>query len=47
MPTDMLDTEQLLHETPESLAGEESIKNNTTLSPELLRRMNAYWRAAN
>ena len=43
----MLNTEELLHETPEALAGEESMKGSATLTPELLRQMNAYWRAAN
>ena len=47
MPTDMLTTEELLHETPEAVGKEESLKGSTTLAPELLRKMNAYWRAAN
>ena len=47
MPTDMLTTEELLHETPEALSKEESVKDSHTLTPELLRKMNAYWRAAN
>lgn len=47
MPTDMLTTEELLHETPEALNEEQSIKKTHTLTPELLRKINAYWRAAN
>ena len=47
MPTDMLTTEDLLHETPDAIASEESLKGGATLTPDLLRRMNAYWRAAN
>ena len=46
MPIDTL-TEDLLHETPEELGKEESIKDSHALTPELLRKMNAYWRAAN
>ena len=37
----------ILHETPEALSKEETVKNTNTLSPELLRKMNAYWRTAN
>src|SRR5271170_8479456 len=47
MSTHMLTTEELLHETPEALNEEESVKDTHTLTPELLRKMNAYWRAAN
>ena len=47
MPTDMLTTEDLLRETPLARAKEESLKSAATLTPDLLRRMNAYWRAAN
>ncbi len=47
MPTDILTTEELLHETPEALGTEESLKSSTTLTPKSLRQMNAYWRAAN
>ena len=47
MPTKMLTTEELLHETTEELSKEESVKDTHTLDPELLRKMNAYWRAAN
>ena len=47
MPTDILTTENLLHETPAAIAKEESLQGGATLSPDLLRRMNAYWRAAN
>ena len=47
MPTDLLTTEDLLHETPEAIAKEETVQGGTTLDPDLLRRMNAYWRAAN
>ena len=47
MPTDMLTTEDLLHETSDAIAAEESLKGGATLTPDLLRRMNAYWRAAN
>ena len=41
MPIDTL-TEKLLHETPEELGKEESIKDFHALNPELLRKMNAY-----
>ena len=47
MPTDMLTTAELLHETPEALGREESVKDSDTLTPELLGKMDAYWRAAN
>jgi xylulose-5-phosphate/fructose-6-phosphate phosphoketolase len=47
MPTDLLTTEDLLHETPNTIAGEESLRSGATLTPDLLRRMNAYWRASN
>ena len=47
MPTDMLTAEDLLRETPLARAKEESLKSAATLTPDLLRRMNAYWRAAN
>ena len=47
MPTDLLTTEDLLHETPAVIANEESLEGGTTLTPDMLRRMNAYWRAAN
>jgi len=47
MPTDILTTEDLLHETSNAIAKEESLKGGATLTPDLLRRMNAYWRAAN
>jgi xylulose-5-phosphate/fructose-6-phosphate phosphoketolase len=47
MPTDLLTTEELLHETPAALGKEESIGDSQTLTPALLRKMNAYWRAAN
>jgi xylulose-5-phosphate/fructose-6-phosphate phosphoketolase len=40
-------TQDLLHETPEELDNEESLSTTNTLPPELLRKMNAYWRAAN
>jgi xylulose-5-phosphate/fructose-6-phosphate phosphoketolase len=46
MPIDTI-IPDLLHETPESLNNEESLKTANTLSPELLHKMNAYWRAAN
>jgi xylulose-5-phosphate/fructose-6-phosphate phosphoketolase len=46
MQADML-TQDLLHETPEELNNEETLSKTNTLSPELLRKMNAYWRAAN
>jgi xylulose-5-phosphate/fructose-6-phosphate phosphoketolase len=46
MPTDTL-PQELLHETPKELSKEESIKDTHALTPELLRKMNAYWRAAN
>ncbi|MEP6468032.1 MAG: hypothetical protein ABJB05_17100, partial [Parafilimonas sp.] len=46
MPSDML-IPDILHETPEALSKEESVRNTNTLTPELLRKMNAYWRAAN
>ncbi len=46
MLTDML-IPDLLHETPGELSHEETLKTANTLSPELLRKMNAYWRAAN
>ena len=39
--------QDLLHETPEELSREESLKSTNTLTPEQLRKMNAYWRAAN
>ena len=39
--------QDLLHETPEDLSREESLKSTNTLTPEQLRKMNAYWRAAN
>jgi len=38
--------EELLHETTEELSKEESSTIHA-LTPELLRKMNAYWRAAN
>ena len=47
MPTEILTTEDLLHETPDAIAKEESLKGGSTLTSDLLRRMNAYWRAAN
>jgi len=47
MPTKMLTTEELLHETTEELGKKESVKKPHALTPELLRKMNAYWRAAN
>jgi len=47
MPTALLTTEDLFHETPEAIAKEESLQGGATLTPDLLRRMNAYWRAAN
>jgi xylulose-5-phosphate/fructose-6-phosphate phosphoketolase len=47
MPTEILTTEDLLHETPDAIGNEESLKGCVTLAPDLLRRMNAYWRAAN
>ena len=47
MPIDTLKTEDLLHETSDEIAREESLKGDTTLSSDLLRQMNAYWRAAN
>ena len=47
MSTDTLTTEDLLHETPDAISKEESLKVGSTLAPDLLRRMNAYWRAAN
>jgi xylulose-5-phosphate/fructose-6-phosphate phosphoketolase len=47
MPTDVLTTEDLLHETPAAMASEESLEGGVTLTPNMLRRMNAYWRAAN
>jgi xylulose-5-phosphate/fructose-6-phosphate phosphoketolase len=37
----------LLHETNEALHNEETLKPEATLAPELLHKMNAYWRAAN
>ena len=37
----------LLHETSEALSQEESVQTPKVLDPELLRKMNAYWRAAN
>jgi len=40
MPTDILTTENLLHETPAAMAKEESLQGGATLSPDLLRRMN-------
>ena len=46
MSTDTL-SQELLHETSEDLGKEESIKDPHALTPELLRKMNAYWRAAN
>ena len=46
MSTDLLIPE-ILHETPALLSQEESIKTTDTLTPDLLRKMNAYWRAAN
>ena len=39
--------QDLLHETPEDLSREESLKSTNTLTPEQLRKMDAYWRAAN
>ena len=39
--------QDLLHETPEDLSQEESLKSTNTLTPEQLRKMDAYWRAAN
>ena len=39
--------QDLLHETPEDLSREESLRITNTLTPEQLRKMNAYWRAAN
>ena len=39
--------QDLLHETPEALSQEDSLKITNTLTPEQLRKMNAYWRAAN
>src|SRR5665213_3422991 len=47
MPTARLTTEDLLHEAPDAIAKEESLKGGATLTPDLLCRMNAYWRAAN
>ena len=47
MPTNLLTTEELLHETPEAINNEESLRVGPTLAPDLLRLMNAYWRAAN
>jgi len=47
MPTALLTTEDLLHEAPDAIKNEESLQGGTTLTPDLLRRMNAYWRAAN
>ena len=47
MTTDILTTEELLHETSDAVAKEESLKGGASLTPDLLRRMNAYWRAAN
>ena len=46
MPTELL-IQGLLHETPEVLSQEESVKSTDTLTPDLLRKINAYWRAAN
>ncbi|MGB7171589.1 MAG: hypothetical protein WBD32_21460, partial [Acidobacteriaceae bacterium] len=43
----MLTTAELLHETPETLGREESVQDSHTLAPELLNKMDAYWRAAN
>jgi hypothetical protein len=37
MPTDLLTIEDLLHETPEAIATEESLKGGSTLTPDLLR----------
>ena len=47
MSTALLTTEDLLHETPEAIAKEETLQGGATLTEDLLRRMNAYWRAAN
>jgi xylulose-5-phosphate/fructose-6-phosphate phosphoketolase len=48
MPTDILTTEAFHRETPKKVAAEEAVTGRTaTLTPELLERMNAYWRAAN
>ena len=48
MPTALLTTEDLLHETPETIAKEESTQSVARRSLRiLLRKMNAYWRAAN
>jgi len=42
MPIDILTTEDLLHETPDAIAKEETLDVTTTLTPDMLRRMNAY-----
>ena len=47
MPTDTLTIEELLHETSQAIGTEESLQGGDTLTPDLLRRMDAYWRAAN
>ena len=46
MSTELM-MQDVLHESPETVAQEESVKTADTLNPELLRKMNAYWRAAN
>jgi len=46
MPTELL-MQDLLYETPEVVSREESVKSDNTLTAEQLRKMNAYWRAAN
>lgn len=47
MTTALLTTRALLYETPDAIAKEESLQGGAPLTPDLLRRMNVYWRAAN
>ncbi len=46
MNTDTLTSERL-DKKPEAVNNKELTKKTNTLTPELLHKMNAYWRAAN
>ena len=40
-------TPELMHEKPDTVSESKSTKRTAALTPELLHKMNAYWRAAN
>jgi len=46
VPTKMLPYEEVLHATTKIEQGRVRQTNPHALTPELLRKMNAYWRAA-